>query len=228
MLERRKRNNEKRRIQRMKKKENLISGSRSALFSTPQVKGKLLKRTRETLTGDPEQNRSILTTLMNEFVPQEQCQERQKSGPNLPSETLEKVKQFYYNDEISRPSPGSKDFVTVFENGKKKQLSVRHLLYSLKECHGMFRADNPDHEISRSKFTKLRPPDVLSFSLIQQNVCVCQIHENLRCALKSLKASSDIFADLIVDNAMHKNFVCEDSKDIRLCSLAENVKTDKL
>jgi hypothetical protein len=43
-------------------------------------------------------------------------------------------------------------------------------------------------------------------------VCVCQIHENLRYALKSLTKSSPIFANLHADYKMHQNFVCSESQ----------------
>jgi len=40
-------------------------------------------------------------------------------GRLLPDETIKRVKEFYLRDDISRPLPGSKDVVSVRENGQR-------------------------------------------------------------------------------------------------------------
>lgn len=67
---------------------------------------------------------------------------------------------------------------------------------------------NPGDKISFSKFSRLRPPNVLSFTKIPHNLCCCQIHENFRCSLKALKKAHPSFAEINVDYGTHKNFVC--------------------
>lgn len=185
----------------------------SKVFPTPQVKGKLLKRTRKTLKGTQNQNFSVLKDLLNEIEEQGASKEPVVTGHHLPNETVKKVQEFYQNDEISRASPNVKDSVSVFKNNQKQKLSVKHLLYSVKEIYGMFREEFPSVKISLSKFFGLKPINVLSFAKIPHNICVCQLHENIRCCLKSLIKIDAVFADLFTDSSMHKNFVCEISSE---------------
>ena len=193
----------------MKKKDSQKNTSDEPVFKTPQVKGKLLKRTRGALTGTKEQNANILRSLMTENSETIHPCLPSKFGPKISQETAEKVKGFFHCTEISRPSPNINDFVTVIENNQKIRLSVHHLLYTIKECHGMFAEENPETKISLSKFQKLRPTNVLSSTKIPHNVCVCEIHENLRYVMKTLSKSHPIFSELYVDNKMHRNFTCE-------------------
>lgn len=208
--EERRKNAERQRLSRLKKKEVLHQPppSTSPPFKTPQVKGKVLKRARETLTGTKDQNKEVLRNLMNEYAEESPLQEKAPTRYSLPHQTVNKVKEFYHSNEISRASPNPSDYVTVIEDQQKKKISVKHLVYPVKECYGMFCTEYPDIKISLSKFFKLRPANVLSFTKTPENICVCQIHENLRCALKSLKKSHLAFANLLVDYFMHKNFVC--------------------
>lgn len=215
--EERRKNAERQRLFRLRKKEKLEVSqalSSDSAFKSPQVKGKVMKKARQVLTGTVEQNKSILKSLMNEYADESPQQARVPTGYNLSPIVLQKVKEFFYSDEISRASPNTEEFVTVMENQQKKKLSVKHLLYPIKECYGMFCSENPELKISLSKFFKLRPPNVLSFTKIPHNVCVCQVHENLRCSLKSLKKSHLTFENLLVDYKMHKNFVCIDSTQL--------------
>lgn len=134
-----------------------------------------------------------------------------KNGHELSAETVEKIEKFYLRDDISRPSPNTKDFVTVAENGEKQKLSLKHLLFTVKECYGMFCSENPTVTVGLTKFFLLRPINVVSSTKIPQNVCVCQPHENMRLALKSLKSYDLALAQLHVDWNIHKNFVCDNT-----------------
>lgn len=212
--ENRKKNAERQKALRLKKKEDLAKAQAEPSpppppFKTPQVKGKALKRTKGTLTGTDDQNKSVLRSLISEYA--DPIPLKPPSRNFLAPETFHQVKEFFYSSAITRDSPNSSDFVTVIENQQKKKLSVKHLIYPMKECYGMFCQENPQMKISLSKFCKLRPPDVLSFTKIPHNICVCQVHENLRCALKSLKKSHPTLENLWTDYSIHKNFVCADS-----------------
>jgi hypothetical protein len=197
-----------------------------------------LKRTKETLTGSPAQNSYVLRSLLKEYeLENEPDTEPVPDGHCLSEETVEKVVNFFLSDDISRPSPSSKDYVTVFEGTQKKKISVRHLMFSVKEVHGMFTSENPESPVSLSKFYKLRPPNVLSFTKIPQNVCCCEIHENIRACVKGLKKSGPLFHFLNIDYNIHKNFTCDqptidcfDNKCTNCChskylkSVVENVE----
>lgn len=140
---------ERKRRLRMKKK-GIILPIPGPAFATAQIKGKLLKRTRETLRGTPAQNLSVLKHLIEEYADVHIAMNPARKG--LPDTTIAKVTNFYFNDEISRASPNVKDYVIVKEDNKRKKVSVKHLMYSIKEVYGMFCKENPDVKISRSKF----------------------------------------------------------------------------
>jgi hypothetical protein len=72
----------------------------------------------------------------------------------------------------------------------------------------MFCEDNPQMKIGLTKFKELRPEHVLSSMKTPHNVCVCQIHENLRCCLKSLNSSHQMVSAIITDYKIHENFTC--------------------
>lgn len=202
--------NERQRLFRLRKKQALkpTKSKIASPFATPQVKGKLLKKTRQTLQGTPEQNISILKTLLYESP---LLENKRTDYYVLPESTISKVTSFYDNDEISRASPNVNDWVTVKVNDQRIKVSVKHLMYSLKEVYGMFREESPDVKISLSKFISLRPVNIKSITKMPHNVCCCQIHENIRCALKALQNVDPLLATIYTDYNMHRNFVCEPS-----------------
>lgn len=220
----RQKNAERKRLWRLKKKTEAADKHRSAPFSTPQVKGKLLKRTRETLKGLPEQNVHVLKALLSEYAENEPLPSSVSANKSLPEATLTKVNECYFNDAISRSSPNMKDFVTIVENGNRKKLSVKHLMFPISEIYGMFCMDNPDVKISRSKFFELRPVNILSFTKMPHNVCCCFIHENMRCRLTSLRKAHPFFKEFNTNYNMHKNFVCKDEMDTCFANTCDKCK----
>jgi hypothetical protein len=178
-------------------------------LSTPQVRGKIIKKVKQNLKGSPALKVEILKKLIEEYT-DDGVPIRKSRTSNVPEDLVQKVVAFYNDDEISRTSPNQKDCVIVNVDGKKVKESAKHLMFPIKEVYAMFCDDNPSTQISLSTFYKLRPPNVLSFTKFPHNICCCQIHENLRCSLKSLKNSNDLFSNIFIDNGMHKNFVCEE------------------
>lgn len=176
-------------------------------FATPQIKGKILKRVRKCLKGSEKQNVAVLKTLLNEHINVESP--KQSFGHLIPDDVINSILQYYLNDDISSPSPNTKDFLTITENNKKQKIGLRFLQYPINEVYGMFRAANPNAMVGKSKFFSLRPKYVKPFSNTPHNICCCIIHENMRCRLTSLKRSVAIFSDINVNSDMHKNFVCE-------------------
>lgn len=190
------------------RKKLLQSNSESgSYFSSPQVKGKVIKKVRRVLTGSPRQNTEVLRTLLLE----------QKMSSTVPRRSLPQrvnvlVTQFYDDDEISRASPNQRDCITVKDGDKTIILPARYLLYSLREVHGMFLQQHTSEEehVSFSAFAKLKPKHVKPFGCLSQNVCCCILHENLRCRLTAIKKNVADFAGIHVDSGMHLNFVCND------------------
>lgn len=80
-----------------------------------------------------------------------------KPGKTLCEKTVQCVRDFYCDHDVSRMMPGRKDFVSVKENGitvhKQKQL----VLHNLKELYAYFKDKYLDINIGFSKFCELRP-----------------------------------------------------------------------
>ena len=77
--------------------------------------------------------------------------------------------------------PGQKDTKSVKIDGKPVIFQKRLVLGNLKEIYDKFRKENPDSQISLSKFCTLRPAHcILANSGGTHTVCVCPIHENMK------------------------------------------------
>ncbi|KAL5503683.1 hypothetical protein EMCRGX_G010672 [Ephydatia muelleri] len=101
-----------------------------------------------------------------------------KRGRPLPADTKALVAAFYRDDEISRPLPGKKDFVSV---GKNVHVQKRLLLCNLKEAYQQFMSKHNGVKIGFSTFADLRPKEcVLAGSSGTHSVCVCTIHQNVK------------------------------------------------
>jgi len=101
-----------------------------------------------------------------------------RPGKTLNKNTVELVRKFYESDEISRLMPGKKDCVTVRVNGEKEVLQKRLLLCNMAEAHRKFKDDNANDKVGFTKFTELRPKNVvLAGASGTHSVCVCTIHQ---------------------------------------------------
>ena len=123
------------------------------------------------------------------------------------------VKKFYALEMISRYLPGKKDFVTVKEKGMSQQLQKQVMLMTLLEAHGEFEKMFPDRKISLSKFSKLRPKNIVLMCDAPLNSCCCIYCENMKLLFDSLKpylqetyrSVSDFLSGLVCDS---DNFSC--------------------
>lgn len=115
-----------------------------------------------------------------------------KPGKSLPIETVEIVRSFYENDEVSRAMPGIKDCVTVTEaDGSKSKISKRLILCNLKEAHKHFKDKFPSIKIGFSKFAELRPKQcILAGQSGTHSVCVCTTHQNVKLMIENAKLNT--------------------------------------
>ncbi len=91
------------------------------------------------------------------------------------------VKEFYYNDEISRVCPGRKDFVSVKKHGETERIQKRLLLMSVNESFIEFKARYGDVKVGRSSFACLKPPEIIQpNSSGMHRLCVCLYHQNVK------------------------------------------------
>ncbi|ESO88891.1 hypothetical protein LOTGIDRAFT_165309 [Lottia gigantea] len=102
-------------------------------------------------------------------------------------EIEEAVISFYENENISRMMPGKADFITLKDQlGNKYTKQKRHQVATITETYKCFIEDNPSADISKSKFTSLRPRWVLLSSEMSHNVCGCKYHSNVILLLEAL------------------------------------------
>ena len=111
-----------------------------------------------------------------------------RSGKTLSDDTMQLVKLFYLNDTVSRVMPGKKDCVSIVVDGEKEAVQKRLLLCNLSEAYKQFQSDHPDVKIGLTKFTELRPKNVvLAGASGTHNVCVCVLHQNMKLMLEGSK-----------------------------------------
>lgn len=96
------------------------------------------------------------------------------------------MRHFYLRDDISRHAPGKKDTIIIHEKGQKKTHQMRHLTMSVLEAFRVFKEENPDVILGKSKFAALRPREVFIKSETPHNVCLCKYHENTQLMLNSV------------------------------------------
>ena len=83
-------------------------------------------------------------------------------------------------------APGKRDVVTNRDQEGKRKLQKRHLYMSIKETYGVFKDENPNVKIGLTKFSTLRPPNVLLSSQTPSNVSTCVYHQNMILALDAI------------------------------------------
>ena len=78
---------------------------------------------------------------------------------------------FFFEKDIAYTAPGLKDYVTVYEGGKKRQLQKHYLNMFLREAFSVFKARYPEISISFTAFCKLRPKNVLLLKNTPMDQC---------------------------------------------------------
>ena len=114
-----------------------------------------------------------------------------KPGKRLPEETIEKVKEFYESDKVSRQMPGKKDCVSMLVNGIKQKVQKRMILCTEYEAFLLFKEEYKDVKIGHAKFAEARPKNVvLPGSAGTHVVCVCTYHQNPKLMIANSGISS--------------------------------------
>jgi hypothetical protein len=126
---------------------------------------------------------------------------------------------FYLRDDVSRPLPGRKDVISVKENGERVSKRKRLVLGTLGSLFHIYLEENPEHQLSLSKFCELRPKEcVLAGQTGTHVICVCTYHENpnlmfehARLKSENLKGVRDCRELLLCPNPQRQCFLrqCE-------------------
>lgn len=138
----------------------------------------------------------------------------------LSAETLLLVEKYYLDDDFNctRQSPNKNDTVSVKQNGIRVKKVKRFATRSVNEMYKIFRKENADVKISRSKFYDLRPKWVKTYP--SENTCLCIYCENFRLmllALKKLKKDSNNIES--IESTLLSHIVC--SQQNLDCALQE-------
>ena len=97
------------------------------------------------------------------------------------------------------------------------------LLYHLLEVYQLFKEENPDLKIGKSKFISLRPQNILPITDKNHNQCCCIYHENFSLLFQSLKKINN---DILSDREFLALCVC--SKESLKCHKRECKKCPKI
>ncbi|CAF4403927.1 unnamed protein product, partial [Didymodactylos carnosus] len=101
----------------------------------------------------------------------------------LQQTVIDKVIEFYLDDNISRQSPNKKDVIRV----NKKPVALKFLQMSISEAFEKFKNDFSEYKIGHSKFYELRPKWVKK--TYPHDICMCLYHENFNLLLQDDQAT---------------------------------------
>ena len=119
----------------------------------------------------------------------------------------ESVEAFYNKEDISKWTPGKQEVISVKDSSTGKKV---YLQLTLLELYAVFKAENPDIKIGKSKFCSLRPKNVLLSSETPHNICLCTYHENIIMILEALHKYSQKMIPLY-SSSFRDQMVCENA-----------------
>ena len=141
---------------------------------------------------------------------------------SISQETKELVHNYYCRNDISRQAPGKKDYITTWKEGGKVRMQKRHLYYTVNETYSLFKQDNPDLKIGKSKFAELKPQHVLHRSDTPKDACLCLYHENVILICEALHKAIPEFP--VYSSEFVSNFVCSPTSETCMLGHCEACK----
>ena len=205
-----------------------IDHDSSATFASAQTLGKAMRKVRKALPSNSPKKFEVIKRLAQSvgLLPPPQ---HPRTARKLTDGTVQKVVTFHERDDVSWQAPGKRDTVTIKRDGKSEKIQRRHLLFNLRELHGLYQLEFPQFPISRAAFQDLRPPHVKPLSTLSQRVCVCVHHANVHLLLKALRTHVDG-----LDDDLHrfvKMLVCDDANEecmMHQCVTCQHFFTQKI
>ena len=199
-----------------------------AAYASVQTFGKAMKKATKALPYKSPKKFEVINRLAQSvgLLPPPQ---HPRVARKLTEATVEKVLAFYERDDISWQAPGKRDTVTIKRNGKSEKIRRRHLLFNLRELHGLYQLELPQFPISRAAFQDLRPPHVKPLSTLSQRVCVCVHHANVHLLLKALVTHVDGLVDDL--QWFVRMLVCDDANEecmMRKCVKCQHFFTKEI
>ena len=195
---------------RARKKLNLSTEELQTPYKSKRSLGKAVSRAAKSLPCSPRKKKVVVRKLAEK---EGLIKSTVRAKHLINEETIKKVEDFYCRDDISRQAPGKKDYVTVWQKQDKVKLQKRHMYYSVKETHSLFKLENPQLKIGKSKFAQLKPVNVLHKSETPKDACLCMYHENINLLCEAVHKALPTFP--IYSSDFVSNFVC--SADSEKC-----------
>ncbi|CAM4982008.1 unnamed protein product [Rotaria socialis] len=192
-----------------KQNDSDCSTVQASSFSTKQTKSKALKKIMNVLPVNKKRQIELITKVAEDLKILKIQKKQERDYQALPTTVKNKVYEFYCRDDISYQAPGKRDSITIKENGLRKKMQKKYLLFTLRELYELFIQENPNAIISLSSFQDLRPDYILYKSSIPHNMCICNYHENIALLIKSLNKHVQGL-DTIDLNSFLKLIVCND------------------
>lgn len=193
---------ERKQLYRAKNKVKKITGNtpEKGSYMSANSFGKAVCRTKRTLPKSPSKRRAVVKKLLMEELPTAKVsvlfkEAAAKKIKDNPDETTTTVQEFYLKDYISRQQPGKRDCISVRDptNNKRVIKQKKIMIMTILEAFQIFKNENPNVTIKKSKFFELRPSHVLPVSKTPHNVCICKYHGNMDYLVKCLSDAIDSF-----------------------------------
>lgn len=104
------------------------------------------------------------------------------------SQTSKSVQDFFESDAVSRQMPGKKDVIKVkSDSGIIEALQKRSMLMTVEDAYDKFKAIYSETQVSRAKFYKLKPANIVLISNISKDICLCSYCENFNFLFNALR-----------------------------------------
>ena len=201
----------------------------SPAYKAVSTLSKAIKKAQSALPKSPQKRATVVKKLSMEAGCWEVAYPQKQEGPTSLSEHLKAtVTEFYVRDEISRQATSKRDSIVVYENNIKKTMQKWHLSMNISKVYQMFKQENPDKKIGKSKFVSLQPGHVLLSSQLPRNVCVCWQHQNVALILESLHKFVETFP--LYSHVLPQTLVCNSDSDFcwnNICQSCEDAQLFK-
>lgn len=174
-----------------------LLASQLCRYKCPQTLGKAVKKGKNALPTCPHKKKVVLEHLsaiynLSSDNDNHTRKEKQKRGTS--EETIERIREFFSRDDISRQAPGKRDTKSVkMKDGKRETRQKRHLIMTVKEAFSVYKEKFPQSDVHISTFYSFRPKHILLSSEIPHNVCVCKYHGNFNFLVEAVHENLPTF-----------------------------------
>ncbi|KAJ6646078.1 hypothetical protein Bhyg_01288 [Pseudolycoriella hygida] len=138
-------------------------------FKTLEEFEKAVAKVECALPLSPSKRKAVVATLFYDLdegsqseIYQNRAVTKKPGHKRIAASLIQKIRNFYQRDDISRISAHAEDLVNVIHpsTGRKELLQLRYLVHTLKQAYALFINENSEASVSLAKFCSLRPMHV--------------------------------------------------------------------